>query len=138
VGEGLGRLSVDGRWVAYASDETGRYEVYAAPTSGQADRVQISIEGGEEAVWSPTRDRVFFRNGTMLMAVPIEVEGSSIRAGSPTPVFDDPAWVNLVGHSYDVAPDGNGFLIVRSEQEATTSEIHVIEGSQASGAPWPR
>ena len=49
-----------------------------------------------------------------------------------------PAWVNLVGHSYDVAPDGNGFLIVRSEQEAIASEIHVIEGSRASGTPWPR
>jgi len=135
VTETLARISADGEWVAYTADETGRYEVYVAPTSGEGARVQISIEGGEEPVWSPTGDRIFFRNGTTLMAAPIEMEGSTLRAGSPTPLLDDPAWVNLPGHSYDVAPDGRRFLIVRSEQEATTSEIRVIEGSRAARAP---
>jgi serine/threonine-protein kinase len=132
VSETLARISADGEWAAYTADETGRYEVYVAPTSGKQSRVQISIEGGEEPVWSPSGDRIFFRNGTTLMVAPIEMEGSTLRAGSPTPLFDDPAWVNLIGHSYDVAPDGRGFLLVRSEQKRTTSEIRVIEASRAA------
>ena len=72
------------------------------------------------------------------MSVPIEVEGSSIRAGSPAPVFDDPAWINLIGHSCDISPDGSRFVIVRSEQQRTSSEIRLIEGSRSEGDSWPR
>jgi serine/threonine-protein kinase len=126
VSGSLARISADGESVAYTSDETGRYEVYVAPTNGEGDRVQISVEGGEEPVWSPLGDRIFFRNGTTLMEVPIEIGESEIRAGTPAPVFDDPAWVNLIGHSYDVTPDGSRFLIVRSGQGHSTSEVRVI------------
>jgi class 3 adenylate cyclase/Tol biopolymer transport system component len=127
---GLARISADGDWTAYTSDETGRYEVYVAPTNGQGARVQLSVEGGEEPVWSPSDDRIFFRNGTALMEVPIEVGASTIRAGMPTIVFDDPAWVNLIGHSYDVTPDGSRFLIVRSDQGHSTSEVRIIESAR--------
>jgi len=138
VVEGLAHLSPDDRWVAYTGDETGRYEVYVEPMSGEGGRVRVTAGGGEEPVWSPSGDRIFFRRGATLMAAPIQVQGSSIDVGEARPQFDDPGWINLAGYSYQITPDGNGFLIVRSEQEATTSEIHVIERSQASGTPWPR
>ena len=72
------------------------------------------------------------------MAVPIQVQGSSILAGEARPQFDDPAWINLAGYSYQITPDGSGFLIVRSEQELTTSEIRVVEGPLASPGSSPR
>jgi class 3 adenylate cyclase/Tol biopolymer transport system component len=133
VSETLSRISPDGAWLAYTADDTGRYEVYVARTTGEGGRTQISIEGGEEPVWSPSGDRLFFRSGITprLMVVPIEVKGSSVRAGAPMPVFDDSAWVNLIGHSYDVAPEGSRFLIVRSDQRLSTTEIRVVEPAAA-------
>jgi serine/threonine-protein kinase len=128
VVEGLAHLSPDDRWVAYTSDETGRYEVYVEPTRGQGGRVRVSAVEGEEPIWSPSGDRIFFRSGTTLMGVPIQVQGASILAGEARPLFDDPAWINLAGYSYQITPDGSGFLLVRSEQELTTSEIRVVEG----------
>jgi WD40 repeat protein len=130
--ETLARFSPDDRWVAYTSDETGSYEVYVRPTSGKGRRVRLTSEGGEEPVWSPSGDRIYFRNGSSLMAVPIRIEGSSIVAGEARPVFDDPAWTNLPGHSYEISPDGSRFLIVRSEAETTAEQIHLIEGLPAS------
>ena len=138
VVEGLAHLSPDDQWVAYTSDETGRYEVYVESTGGKGSRVRVTAEGGEEPVWSPSGDRIFFRRGTTLMAVPIQVQGSSIAVGEARSQFDDPAWVNLAGYSYQITPDGSGFLIVRSEQELTTSEIRVVEGPLASPGSSPR
>jgi serine/threonine-protein kinase len=138
VVEGLAHLSPDDQWVAYTSDETGRYEVYVESTGGKGSRVRVTAEGGEEPVWSPSGDRIFFRRGTTLMAVPIQVQGSSIAVGEARSQFDDPAWINLAGYSYQITPDGSGFLIVRSEQELTTSEIRVVEGPLASPGSSPR
>jgi len=52
-----GRLSPDGRWVAYSSDETGRFEIYVTPLSG-GGKVQVSTNGGEEAVWARSGRRI--------------------------------------------------------------------------------
>ncbi len=127
VSELLARLSPAGNRVGYTSDVSGRYEVYVAPRSGDGGRVQVSVEGGEEAAWSPAGDRVYFRNGTALWSVPVFASGSALRAGSPELVFDDPDWVNLGGHSYDVRPNGVGFLIVRSDQEHSAAAIRIVE-----------
>jgi serine/threonine-protein kinase len=136
--DGLAHLSADDRWVAYTSDETGRYEVFVEPTIGKGDRVRVSAGGGEEPVWSPSGDRIFFRRGTTLMAVPVQVQGPAIVVGEAGSLFDDPAWINLAGYSYQIAPDGSGFLIVRSQQEATTAEVRILEGPLGPRGPSPR
>ena len=54
--------SPDGRWFAYASDESGQLEVYVAAFAEAAGRVQISVDGGSEPVWSWDGRRLYFRN----------------------------------------------------------------------------
>jgi hypothetical protein len=61
-----------------------------------------------------------------------------LTACEARPQFDDPAWINLAGYSYQITADGTGFLVVRSEKELTTSEIRIVEGPQASGGSSPR
>jgi Tol biopolymer transport system component len=50
-------LSRDGDWIAYASNRSGRCEIYAERYPGLSDRTQVSTQGGAEALWSPTPDR---------------------------------------------------------------------------------
>jgi Tol biopolymer transport system component len=75
------RFSPDGRWLAYISDESGRYEVYAQPYPGPGGTVQISQGGGTEPVWNPNGRELFYRyqgfsrQGKM-MAVDIATEPS--------------------------------------------------------------
>ena len=51
--EGRPRISSDGAWIAYASDESGQSEVYVRPLSGNAGQVKVSMNGGSWPVWSP-------------------------------------------------------------------------------------
>src|SRR5438477_12353440 len=56
-------FSPDGRWLAYASDEWGRYEVYVQPFPSLIGKWQISTEGGREPVWERSARELFYRNG---------------------------------------------------------------------------
>jgi Tol biopolymer transport system component len=62
-------LSADGRWLAYSSVATGRYEVYVQPFPGPGARVQVSLEGGDSPAWNPNGREIFF----------IESDPSSLR-----------------------------------------------------------
>ena len=65
------RFSVDGRWLAYVSNETGRAEVYAQALQGSRSRVRISPDGGDAPVWSRDGRELFYLQGADLMAVPV-------------------------------------------------------------------
>ena len=62
------RLSHDGRWLAYISEETGRPEVYVQPFPGPGGRYQVSSGGGVEPIWSPIQNEIFYRGGAWLIA----------------------------------------------------------------------
>ncbi len=117
-------FSPDGRWIAYTSDETGRDEVYLAPSDNPEARQQISTAGGRAPVWSRDGREVFYRNRAAVMAVEIRTS-PALRIGTPQLLFEgpyepDPAPSGSV--NYDVAPDGR-FLMVQS---APLTEIHVV------------
>ena len=104
------RFSPDGRFLAYVSDETGRFEVYVQPLSGEGGREVISIDGGQWPRWSPQGDELFYRRGTAMMVVPVDLE-PSFRAGTPELLFDGP-----YAQSFDVFPDGEHFAMVSIPQ----------------------
>ena len=56
------RFSPDGRWLAYISDESGRFEIYVQPYPGPGGKWQISTEGGTEPVWNPNGRELFYRS----------------------------------------------------------------------------
>src|SRR4029453_8678885 len=60
-------FSPDGRWLAYASTESGQYEVYVRPFPGPGGKWQISTNGGVYPTWSRTRHELLYRNGQQIM-----------------------------------------------------------------------
>jgi serine/threonine-protein kinase len=121
-------LSPDGRWVAYASNEAGRYEVYVRPTAGPEGRWQISTEGGVEPVWSARGSELFYRHGDQVLAVDV-VTTSTFEHGKPRKLFEGRYALGEVKddtRAYDVAPDGQRFLMLRPEAEPSTVDLKVV------------
>ena len=121
------RLSPDDRWMAYTSNESGRWEVYVKPYPGPGARRQISSGGGAEVVWARNGRELFYRIGTKLMGVDIQTT-PGFSTGTPHVVVDGsfaPGQPGLPG--YDVSIDGQRFLMVKpGDAEAAPRPIHVI------------
>jgi serine/threonine-protein kinase len=121
-------LSPDGRWLAYTSNESGRSEVYVRPFDGSGGGRQITIRGGRAPVWAPSGQEIYFRNGEKVMAVEITTE-PVFSAGRPRLLFEGP--YELAGiwrpRAYDLAPDGQRFVMIESEGESTPTEFHVVQ-----------
>ncbi len=109
---GLMRFSPDGRWLAYATNESGRFEVYVRPFPGQGGRTVVSTDGGSEPVWSRDGRRLFYRRGSQIIAATVST-GSSFEIIGRTPVLDTGPSQSLKHATYDVAPDGR-ILYLRS------------------------
>jgi serine/threonine-protein kinase len=127
--EMLADLSPDGRWLAYASDESGRVEVYVRSYPDLERKWQISTEGGLESVWSPDGRELFYRNeeGQGMMVVPITTE-PEFRPGRPELLFEgDYAPSPWYGRNFDVAPDSQSFVMVEHVlPEDINTELQVV------------
>jgi eukaryotic-like serine/threonine-protein kinase len=121
------RFSPDGRFIAYASDESGRLEVYVKPYPGPGGKWQISTEGGSEPVWNPKGRELFYRNGNRMMAVDVATE-SGFSAGKPKMVFEG-SYVPTPRSfpDYDVSSDGQRFLMLKADAQAQgPTQINVV------------
>jgi eukaryotic-like serine/threonine-protein kinase len=121
------RFSPDGHWLAYISDESGRFEVYVQPYPGPGGKWQISTEGGAEPVWNPNGRELFYRTENKMMVVDIGTH-SSFSAGKPRVLFSEPYLPTpIIPANYDVSPDGQRFLMLKpSEQETAPTQINVV------------
>ena len=120
-------LSPDGRWMVYASLETGREEeVYVQPHPGPGERVVVSRDGGREPVWSPAGNEIFYRsiNGQRMMAVDVSTTGG-LRVGQPRTLFQGQYQTGAFWSEYDVTADGKRFLMVENS-EPTESRLQVV------------
>ena len=130
--ESHSRISPDGRWMAYASDESGRQGVYVTRFPTPGGKWQVSTAGGGGPVWRHDSREIFYRapDGT-LMAVPV-TPGSDFDAGAPVPLFRPRAAAGSlgVGTFYDVAPDGR--FLVNVFVERTSPPAIVVLNWQAS------
>jgi serine/threonine-protein kinase len=121
-------FSSDGRWLAYQSDETGRWEVYVRPFPGPGGKVQISTEGGVEPVWARNGRELFYRNGDKMMATAIETK-PTFTATKPKLLFERHYETSPQSFlaNYDVSPDGQRFLMIKaSEQESAATQLNVV------------
>jgi Tol biopolymer transport system component len=121
------RFSPDGHWIAYASNESGRYEIFVRPYPGPGGKWQISIDGGTEPVWNPKGRELFYRNGPKMMAVDYSAQ-PAFSASKPRMLFEGPYLTT--GRSipdYDVSPDGQRFLMLKApEQAQAPAQINVV------------
>jgi len=109
--------SPDGRWLAFASDQSGRDEVYVQPLRGGGDQVQVSQEGGTEPVWGPDGRELFYRSTT---GGQVELMAATMRTAPVVAViarrslFTVSDMLGTAPHAnYDVSPDGRTFVMVR-------------------------
>ncbi len=126
--EKAARISPDGRWVAYVSDRTGREEVYVAAYPALDRRRQVSNGGGTEPVWGPHGDEIFYRRVWDMFSVPLASGGSALQPGRPVKLFDGFFNRANLGHAhYDVAPDGQRFVMVQ-ENPASFDRLKLVFG----------
>ena len=125
------RLSPDGRFVAYLSDESGRPEIYVRPFPQGGGKWQVSANGGASQQWGRDGRELFYVEGETLMAVAVSTT-KGFSAGSAKPLFEHPGLVADLSSSYDVSADGQRFVVVEdleSEEgeEVKPPSIHIVE-----------
>jgi len=122
------RFSPDGRWIAYASNESGKFQVYVIPSSRTAGKQQISSAGGLQPVWRRDGKELFYLAlDNTLMSVPITLSKEGVEVSAARQLFRLPRLVGGAGNftAYDVAPDGQHFLALETPQ-STSPIITVI------------
>jgi hypothetical protein len=123
------QLSPDGAYVAYDSNESGRYELYLRPFPSGAGQWQVSVDGGGYPRWSPKGDRLWFRAfGNQLMEVDV-ASGATVSVSEPRSVFKaDPISVDLT-LGYAVAGNGERFIAARRvpDPDGSTPSITVVQ-----------
>jgi Tol biopolymer transport system component/tRNA A-37 threonylcarbamoyl transferase component Bud32 len=126
--ESVPRFSPDGRWLAYVSDESGRYEIYVQSYPGPGGKSQISTDGGTEPVWNPNGRELFYRIGDKMMAVDITTH-PGFTAGKPRTLFEGQyVPTPATFPNYDVSSDGQRFLMLKrvEQAEAAPTRINVV------------
>ena len=123
------RLSPDGRWMAYVSDQSGEDRVYVQrfPAGGRV--IPISTGGGGEAVWSRDGRELFYRHGNQLLAVEVDTSGE-FTVGRPSVVFEELYDTDPFAGgnpNYDVSLDGERFLMVMGVSAGATATVTVVQ-----------
>ncbi|MEO8480074.1 MAG: protein kinase [Gemmatimonadota bacterium] len=108
----LPRVSPDGKWLVYVSNESGREEVYARALSGDGGRIAVSTGGGGEPLWSDDSRRIFYRSSTSIVAATLTA-APSLQVTSRAPLFRGPYASDVFHANYDVMPDGQTFVMIR-------------------------
>jgi serine/threonine protein kinase len=132
------RISPDGRWLAYVSNESGRSSVYVTRFPEPGGKWQVSVEGGGFPVWSRDGRELFYRAPDgKLMAVPLKTD-PDFDAGAATPLFTPRINVGGPGGGffYDVAPDGRFLVNVIVDQTIPPATV-VMNWTPGTTAPQP-
>jgi len=123
------QFSPNGRWMAYASNETGSMEIYVSPFPEGSGKWQISRGGGQEPRWRRDGKELFFLSPDgKIMAVPVE-SSTSFQAGAPAALFQTHRRQPMSSQdlfSYDVSPDGQRFLIATQLDEGNAAPLSVL------------
>jgi len=125
AGEWDARFSPDGKWIAYTGDESGSAEVYVRPYPATKPRHQISIGGGEEPMWAPDGQKLFYRINDRWMAVRVSTE-PQFNAAPPELLFQAP-YMQINGRSYSYDHEHDRFLVLKGREETPVTEIHIVQ-----------
>jgi Tol biopolymer transport system component len=123
--EGGARLSPDGRWFTYVSNESGRNEIYLRPYEGEDRRWQVSTSGGTQAIWNPNGKEIVYREGDRFMSVDL-VTSPAVSLSQPRQLFEQryAFGSGITIPNFDMSSDGQRFLMIKDE--ATAGRLHVV------------
>lgn len=125
----VGSFSPDGRWIAYSSNESGRYEVYVAPFPGPGGKWQVSTAGGDWPRWRRDGKEIFYlapAPDNKLMVAAVNGVGSAFEIGAVRPLIDTRAPVRNALRVYDISPDGQRFLVNTLAEEGASDPITLV------------
>jgi Tol biopolymer transport system component len=123
------QFSPDGRWIAYASNETGNMEVYVSPFPSVNGKWQVSNAGGQEPKWRNDGKELFYMSPDGKITAVSVSAGSSFQAGTPVPLFQTHRRQPMSSQdlfSYDVSNDGQRFLIATKLDEPNAAPLSVL------------
>jgi Tol biopolymer transport system component/predicted Ser/Thr protein kinase len=128
-----GRFSPDGRWVAYESNESGRFEIYVRPfeagSTGAAGYSAVSTGGGVEPSWRADGKEMYYLGpDRRLVAVEVKTAGDRFEAGAPRALFQTRAAMIAAGFYtvYTVTADGQRFMIITEGDEVVSQPATVV------------
>ena len=128
--EGVYRVSPNGRWIAYRSNESGVDEIYVRPFPDLSSGGQrlISDGPGDDPIWGPDGQELFYLTPDAVMVVPVEA-GDTFQRGTPRQLFSMDAYYEGLDINWDISPDGQRFLMVKREaaNETASGEINVVQ-----------
>ncbi|MEO8314268.1 MAG: hypothetical protein ABI645_05680 [Pseudomonadota bacterium] len=104
------RLSPDGKWIAFTSDETGRPEVWVQSLKQQ--RVQLSQQGGSHPQWSPDGSKLYYDQGGKIFRIDVTLNDQTVRGGEPVALPISGFVQTEMRRQYDLTPDGKSFLML--------------------------
>jgi len=114
------RLSPDGHWLAYQSEETGKDEIFVVPFPNLSSKWQVSTNGGEQVTWRADGKELFYiAPDRKLMALSADTAGGVFKPGLPRPLFT--TFVTSAHHAfrqYDVTHDGQKFIVNTALEES--------------------
>jgi serine/threonine-protein kinase len=122
-------VSPDGRWLAYASEESGSPEVYVRPfPDAESARWQVSAGGGADPVWSRNGRELFFLSAQGEMTSVEVAPGAAFTISPPKRLFPTGPYTFMPGvSSFDVSPDGKQFLMLRETTPTDRNELIVVQ-----------
>jgi Tol biopolymer transport system component len=120
--EGRAAFSPNGKWIAYQSDETGRFEIYVRRFPSGGDKKLASTGGGDHPRWNPNGKELFYASGDKMMTVAVEAE-SELILGRPTMLFERRRNPDLP--DYAVTPDGQRFIFI-DDSVAEPAPTHLV------------
>jgi eukaryotic-like serine/threonine-protein kinase len=116
---GAGRLSPDGRWLAYASVESGQTEVYVVPFRGGQGKWQVSQSGGDRPLWGKDGKSLYYADlNYTVFAVPVKPLNDTLQFGTAEQLVSN---LSSQIFFYDVAPDGKKILLNVISQQVNQS-----------------
>jgi serine/threonine-protein kinase len=125
-----GVVSPDGRWLAYESNSSGRFEIYVRPFPDvEAQQWLVSAAGGTRPLWAPNGKELFYiRPDGAVMTVPVHASAKIWSASSPSKIVEASYLTvsGISGRTYDVSPDGKGFLMLKRANLADAAPPAII------------
>jgi eukaryotic-like serine/threonine-protein kinase len=130
-----GSFSPDGHRVMYASNVSGREEVYVSPfpDASAAPSVQVSTDGGGYPRWRRDGRAIYYLSPTSKLVEVEVLPGSPFKVGIPKPLFDvrAPTWPDAAGWPWDISQDGRRFLFEIQTDQPNNAPLTVITNWQS-------
>ncbi len=124
--EWMGALSPDGKWIAYCSNESERYQIYIQTFPGGGGKWQVTSEESYEPHWSPDGKTLYYYTPGRLMAVDIQTIPTLV-IGKPRAIAAYPNFPIDSGVSYDLSPDGKSIITTTAkEDDDLLHQVHVV------------